>query len=244
MVGFLKQKRGRPGNANVGEHGAQVNTIKKENLLSPIKFTTSLGSQGRGCSNPAPAPATPSPAQTSSRPPRAGWGTRRSPGWAAGPSALSRRRAAQPRTSGAGSAANEALGGQRTQRVSESGRSPESDSGTLFLLMVNLQNNTNNNLFFPFEPVKQTRAKTSQSLVLAHRPPRPEAACLPAGLTADAPGSYLPPASRQPVQPPRFGAGRPSRTETPNLQPSRAGWDEGRAPNLYAPAPRRGPTAP
>ena len=147
FVRFLKPRRGCPGNANIGEHGEQVNIIKKENLLSQIKFTTSLGPQRRGCSNPAPAPATPSPAQPTSRPPRARWGTRRSPGWAAGPSALSLRRAAQPCTSGAGSAANEARVGQRTQRVSESGRSPESDSGTLFLLMVALHKNNNKKFF-------------------------------------------------------------------------------------------------
>lgn len=124
--------------------------------------------------------------------------------------------------------------GQRTQRVSESSRSPESDSGTLFLLMVDLQKN--NFFFFQFEPVKQTRAKSSQSLVLAHRPPRPEAACFPAGRAADAPGSYLPPASRLPVQPPRFGAGRQSRTETPTSSlRGRAGTRVG--PRISTPRP-------
>lgn len=66
--------------------------------------------------------------------------------------------------------------------------------GGFISLMVNLEKKKK--FLFQFEPVKQTRAKASQSLVLAHRPPRPEPACFPAGRAGR--GARLLPSSRQP----------------------------------------------
>ena len=140
--------------------------------------------------------------------------------------ALASRRDSQPRTSGARGAANEVRGGS-ARSGSLGPAAARRAIGGFISLMVDLEGEKN--FFFQFEPVKQTRAKSSQSLALAHQPPCPEPASFLAGRAGR--GTRLLPSSRHPPASPAAAlpGGKAVRDGNTHLQPSQAGWDQGRA---------------
>lgn len=152
-------------------------------------------------------------------------------GWAAGPSAPARRRDSQPRTSREGGAANETRGGS-AHRASLGPVAARIAIRGLYFFDGGLRKK------IQFEPVKQTRAKLSRSLALAHRPGTTPRACLlprrASGPRRPAP-TFLPPAAGRTSRC-ASGRGRPSGTETPisNLP---GGLGQGSDPESLPPVP-------